>query len=97
MIRQRWRPQRVSEFVRQESIVRTLENAIRLKKIAYAFLFIRPRGTGKTSTARLRAIALNAPEQLAIDTDPNSEPCRSGFEGHCMHVIEIDGASNIVW
>jgi DNA polymerase-3 subunit gamma/tau len=90
----RWRPRRFGELVGQEAIVKTLENAIRLNKIAHAFLFIGPRGTGKTSTARLLAMALNAPEHPDINADPDSEPCRSIFEGHCMDVIEIDGASN---
>jgi DNA polymerase-3 subunit gamma/tau len=90
----RWRPRRFGELVGQEAIVKTLENAIRLNKIAHAFLFIGPRGTGKTSTARLLAMALNAPEHPDINADPNAEPCRSIFEGHCMDVIEIDGASN---
>ncbi|MDR0740209.1 MAG: DNA polymerase III subunit gamma/tau [Puniceicoccales bacterium] len=94
VIARRCRPKRFSELVGQEPIVQTLENAIRLNRIAHAFLFIGPRGTGKTSTARLLAMALNAPEQPSIDADPNSEPCRSIFEGHCMDVIEIDGASN---
>jgi DNA polymerase-3 subunit gamma/tau len=94
VIARRCRPQRFSELVGQDPIVQTLENAIRLGRIAHAFLFIGPRGTGKTSTARLLAMALNAPGQPVIDADPHSEPCRSIFEGHCMDVIEIDGASN---
>ncbi|MDR1366979.1 MAG: DNA polymerase III subunit gamma/tau [Puniceicoccales bacterium] len=94
VIARRWRPKRFSELVGQESIVQTLENAIRFNRIAHAFLFIGPRGTGKTSTARLLAMALNAPEQPSIDANPNTEPCQSIFEGHCMDVIEIDGASN---
>jgi DNA polymerase-3 subunit gamma/tau len=94
VIARRWRPQRFSELVGQEPITRTLENAIRLNKIAHAFLFIGPRGTGKTSMARLLAMALNAPGQASTDADPGAEPCRSISEGRCMDVIEIDGASN---
>ncbi|MDR2200803.1 MAG: DNA polymerase III subunit gamma/tau [Puniceicoccales bacterium] len=90
----RWRPRRFRELVGQDPIVRTLENAIRLNRVAHAFLFIGPRGTGKTSMARLLAMALNAPKQCTIDADPDGEPCCSIFEGHCMDVIEIDGASN---
>ncbi|MDR1434981.1 MAG: DNA polymerase III subunit gamma/tau [Puniceicoccales bacterium] len=94
VIARRWRPRRFGELVGQEPIVRTLENAIRLHKIAHAFLFIGPRGTGKTSMARLLAMALNAPDHPSSEADPDREPCRSIFEGHCMDVIEIDGASN---
>ncbi|MDR2807373.1 MAG: DNA polymerase III subunit gamma/tau [Puniceicoccales bacterium] len=94
VIARRWRPQRFSELVGQEPIVKTLENAIRLQRIAHAFLFIGPRGTGKTSMARLLAMALNAPERPDLCADPTQEPCRSIFEGCCMDVIEIDGASN---
>lgn len=94
VIARRWRPRRFRELVGQEPIVRTLENAIHLNRIAHAFLFIGPRGTGKTSTARLLAMALNAPETPSIDADPDMEPCRSIFEGNCLDVIEIDGASN---
>lgn len=94
VIARRWRPRRFRELVGQEPIVQTLENAIHLNHIAHAFLFIGPRGTGKTSTARLLAMALNAPENPSIDADPDVEPCRSMFEGNCLDVIEIDGASN---
>ncbi|MDE6576406.1 MAG: DNA polymerase III subunit gamma/tau [Opitutales bacterium] len=90
----RWRPRRFSELVGQEPIVQTLRNAIQLHRIAHAFLFIGPRGTGKTSTARLLAMALNAPDEPNIDADPECEPCRAIFTGSCLDVIEIDGASN---
>jgi DNA polymerase-3 subunit gamma/tau len=94
VIARRWRPKRFGELVGQEAIVKTLENAIRLNKIAHAFLFIGQRGTGKTSTARLLAMALNATGQPTIDADPSLEPCQSIFDGRCMDVVEIDGASN---
>ena len=94
VIARRWRPKIFEDLVGQEPIVTTLENAIHLNKIAHAFLFIGPRGTGKTSMARLLAVALNAPGKPDIHADPNSEIARSIFEGHCIDVIEIDGASN---
>jgi DNA polymerase-3 subunit gamma/tau len=94
VIARRWRPRRFSELVGQEPIVKMLENAICLNKIAHAFLFIGPRGTGKTSMARLLAMALNAPDHPSSEADPDREPCHSIFEGHCMDGIEIDGASN---
>ena len=94
VIARRWRPRRFSELVGQAPIIQALSNAIHLNRIAHAFLFIGPRGTGKTSTARLLAMALNATGTPNVDADPDSEPCKSIFEGHCLDVIEIDGASN---
>ena len=94
VIARRWRPRCFSELVGQDPIIQTLSNSIRLNRIAHAFLFIGPRGTGKTSTARLLAMALNAPEKPDISANPDIEPCKSIFEGHCLDVIEIDGASN---
>jgi len=94
VIARRWRPKRFDELVGQEHIVRTLSNAISKGRLAHAYLFIGPRGTGKTSTARLLACALNGSTEPTIDFDPDSDLVRAIMTGSCMDVIEIDGASN---
>lgn len=94
VIARRWRPRRFQELVGQEHIVRTLSNAIAKGRIAHAYLFIGPRGTGKTSTARLLASALNADGGPNINPDPESPVSQAIMNGSCMDVIEIDGASN---
>jgi len=94
VIARRWRPKRFSELIGQEHIVRTLTNAIKKERLAHAYLFIGPRGTGKTSTARLLACALNAEEKPSIEVDPESDLAKAIMEGSCLDVIEIDGASN---
>ncbi|MDQ6601404.1 MAG: DNA polymerase III subunit gamma/tau [Chloroflexota bacterium] len=83
------------ELVGQEHITRTLKSAIRQGRLAHAYLFCGPRGTGKTSTARLLAKAANC-----LNPDPDSRPCnqcdacRAIVEGRTMDLIEIDAASN---
>lgn len=94
VIARRWRPKTFAELVGQDHIVRTLSNAIALNRIAHAFLFIGPRGTGKTSTARLLAQALNCENGPSITPNADSEICQAILKGACMDVIEIDGASN---
>jgi len=94
VIARRWRPKRFEELVGQGSIVRALSNAVAAKRIAHAYLFVGPRGTGKTSTARLFAMALNCENGPRLDYDPNSPRCQAIFQGRSMDVIEIDGASN---
>ncbi len=74
--------------------MRTLRNAIAQQRLAHAYLFVGPRGTGKTSTARIFAKALCCKEGPSIDFDPNDELCIEIAEGRCMDVLEIDGASN---
>ncbi len=94
VIARRWRPRQFDELVGQEHIVRTLSNAIESQRIAHAYLFVGPRGTGKTSTARLFAKALNAEGGPSIHPDNESEISREIMSGTCLDVIEIDGASN---
>lgn len=94
VIARRWRPKQFDELVGQEHIVRTLRNAIESKRIAHAYLFVGPRGTGKTSTARLFAKALNAEGGPSASPDNSSEISLAIMDGSCMDVIEIDGASN---
>ena len=66
----KWRPQRFEEVVGQDHITRTLQNALRAGRIAHAYLFAGPRGTGKTTMARLLAKAVNC-----LDEDVNNRPC----------------------
>lgn len=94
VIARRWRPQQFSELVGQDHIVRTLKNAIELKRIAHAYLFVGPRGTGKTTAARLFAQALNCENGPSIDIPKDSPICEAIQKGSSMDVIEIDGASN---
>ncbi len=94
VIARRWRPKIFNELVGQEHIVRTLKNAIEQDRIAHAYLFVGPRGTGKTSTARLFAKSLNCEGGPSVTPPEDSEICKAIMQGTCMDVIEIDGASN---
>jgi DNA polymerase-3 subunit gamma/tau len=94
VIARKWRPQTFDDVVGQEHVVRTLKNAITRNRIAHAYLFVGPRGTGKTSTARIFAKALNCTNGPKADFDPNDPACVSIAEGSHLDVIEIDGASN---
>ena len=89
----KYRPQTFDEVVGQRGIVRTLKNAIATGKIAHAYLFSGPRGTGKTTMARLFAKALNCEEGLGAQCNHCSN-CVAVTEGSHPDVIEIDAASN---
>ena len=94
VIARRYRPKQFSELVGQEHIVKTLTNAIESGRIGHAYLFVGPRGTGKTTVARLLAKALNARGGPCVRPDDNDEISQSIMNGSCMDVVEIDGASN---
>jgi DNA polymerase-3 subunit gamma/tau len=94
VLARKYRPQTFAEIVGQETVVRTLSNALRLGRIAQAYLFVGPRGTGKTTTARILAKALEAGTAPTPDFDPADPICTEIAEGRCLDVLEIDGASN---
>jgi DNA polymerase III subunit gamma/tau len=90
----RHRPRTFDEVVGQEHIVRTLRNAIELDKVHHAYLFVGSRGTGKTSTAKLLACALNAEGGPRVDFDTESDAARAILAGTSLDVVEMDAASN---
>src|ERR671933_76672 len=90
----RHRPRTFDEVVGQQHIVRTLRNAIELGKVHHAYLFVGSRGTGKTSTAKLLACALNAEGGPNADFDPEAPPARAIMAGTSLDVVEMDAASN---
>ena len=89
-----WRPQDFEALVGQEHIKTALTNALESGKIAHAYLFTGPRGTGKTSTARILAKALNCEQGPTAHPCNKCENCRQITQGSSMDVIEIDAASN---
>lgn len=90
----KWRPQTFEEVVGQEYVTRTLANSLRSGNFAHAYLFAGPRGTGKTSTARILAKALNCVEGPTPSPCNRCDSCRSITEGSSVDVVEIDAASN---
>jgi DNA polymerase-3 subunit gamma/tau len=90
----RWRAQTFAEIVGQTAVVETLRNAVRSERVAHAILFVGPRGTGKTSLARILAKAVNCTDLQDGDPCDRCEACVAIREGRALDLVEIDAASN---
>ena len=94
VLARKWRPQQFGDVVGQEHVTRTLTNAIETDRVAHAYIFVGSRGTGKTTSARILAKALNCMEGPTPHPCDKCDACREIMAGNSLDVIEIDGASN---
>lgn len=94
VIARKYRPQRFEEVVGQAHVKLTIKNAITQGRIAHAYIFSGPRGTGKTTMARILAMALNCEDGPSPSPDPDSQVCKEIAAGSSLDVVEIDAASN---
>jgi DNA polymerase-3 subunit gamma/tau len=90
----KYRPQTFDDIVGQTHVTRTLKNAVEQNRLAHAYLFVGPRGTGKTSTARILAKALNCIHGPTVTPCGKCDNCREIAGGNSLDVIELDAASN---
>lgn len=89
-----WRPQTFQDMVGQQHIIQTLQNAIREQRVSHAYLFNGPRGTGKTTAAKILAKAVNCEQGPTVEPCNECAACKGITAGHIMDVVEIDAASN---
>ena len=94
VLARKWRPGTFSDLVGQEHITRTLQNALLSNRLAHAYLFVGPRGIGKTTIARILAKAINCKNAPPVEPCDKCSSCVSINEGNNIDIIEIDGASN---
>lgn len=94
MIYRRYRPQKFSEVVGQDHVVKTLASALKSGHVAHAYLFAGPRGTGKTTVARLLAKAVNCTDNSGFEPCNKCDSCKQIMENRSIDLIEIDAASN---
>jgi DNA polymerase-3 subunit gamma/tau len=94
VLARKWRPKHFEDVVGQEHVTRTLKNAIEVGRVAHAYLFVGPRGIGKTSLARIFAKALNCEKGPTPLPCCECSMCREIAAGNALDVLEIDGASN---
>jgi DNA polymerase-3 subunit gamma/tau len=90
----KYRPQTFDDLVGQAHVTRTLKNAVEQNRLAHAYLFVGPRGIGKTSTARILAKALNCVKGPTVTPCGVCDSCKEIAGGNSLDVLEIDGASN---
>lgn len=90
----KWRPQTFNDIVGQQNVIQTLKNAIKFDRIAHAYLFCGPRGTGKTSTAKVFSKSLNCSDGPTVTPCGECESCQKIKDNSSIDVIEIDAASN---
>lgn len=90
----KYRPRKFADVVGQRHVVRALQNALASRRIAHAYLFCGQRGTGKTTMARLLAMALNCEQGIVSEPCGTCTACQSIIKGAAMDVIEIDAASH---